>query len=314
MRPFKKTIKSGMHLFREKDRSRELYIIQSGKMKVYRTAGGKEIELSVLEKGAVLGEMALIDGKPRSASAKALEDCTVIIIDAETFHNKIRGAPAWFMSIVRMASQKIRQANRRLQISSNEHQGAHVIMTLCLYFQRFDPGNNGLDIRSTQHHLIQLLGVTYDSVIRVLDFLHKNAFIDISENKVRAVDIDRIREYCEYLSLLIRSQYEAVEQFSNKAVTMASILVKNYPEIMKSNGAATAIDGDLFYHLLQTNDLHAEYLDFIEQLSAAGLCSLLHKRKEGNGRPLGDLTIKLQHTGWKRIYLFGKYNTLNPCG
>ncbi|MBN1308903.1 MAG: Crp/Fnr family transcriptional regulator [Chitinispirillaceae bacterium] len=312
MRPFTKMIKSGMHLFRENDRSRELYIIQSGKMKVYRTAGGKEIELSIIEKGAVLGEMALIDGKPRSASAKALEDCTVIIIDAETFYNKIRGAPPWFMSIIRMTSQKIRHANRRLQTFSNEHQGAHVIMTLFLYFQRFDPGNNGLDIKLIQHHLIQLLGVTYDTVIRLLDFLHKNDFIDIRENRVSAIDIDRIGEYCEYLRLLIRSRYETGEQPSRKLVTTALVLVKKYPEIIKNDAAATVIDGDLFYHLLQTNDLHAEHLDFIEQLNAAGLCSMLHKVKEGNGRPLGDFTVKLPHAGWKRIYLFGKYNTLNP--
>ena len=302
-----------MHLFRENDRSRELYIIQSGKIKVYRTACGKEIDLSIFEKGAVLGEMALIDGKPRSASAKALEDCTVIIIDAETFHNEIRGGPAWFMSIVRMTSQKIRQANRRLQTHSNEHQGAHIIMTLLLYFQRFDPGNNGIDIRLAQHHLIQLLGVTYDTVLRVLDFLHKNGFIDIRKNRVSAIEIDRIREYCEYLRLLIRSRYEAVEKPSRKLVTTASVLVKHYPEIMKTDGAATVIDGDQFYHLLKINDLHMEYLDFIEQLRAAGLCTMLQKTKGGNGRPLGDCIIRLQHAGWKWIYLSGNYNTLNPC-
>ena len=313
MTPFKKSIKAGNHLFRENDRSRELYIIQSGKMKVYRTAGGKEIELAVLEQGAVLGEMALIDGKPRSASAKALEDSTVIIIDAETFHEKIRGVPPWFMSMIRMTSQKIRQANRRLQNFSKEHQGAHIIITLFLYFQRFDSGNRGLDIKITQHHLIHLLGVTCHTVIQVLDFLHKNGFVDIRDDKVHAIDKVRIGEYCEYLRFLVRSRYESIDSPSNKLESTASILVNKYPEIIKVDGATTTIDGDLFYHLLQTNGLHEDYLEFIEELSSTGLCNTLHKTKENNGRPLGDLTIKLPHIGWKRIYLFCKYNTVSPC-
>lgn len=301
-----------MHLFRENDRSRELYIIQSGAVKVYRTAGGKEIELAVLQKGSVLGEMALIDGKPRSASAKVLQDCEVILIDADTFHNKIKGVPPWFLSIIRMTSQKIRQANRRLQSISSEHQGAHIIITLYLYFQRFGRNDAGLAIRDTQHHLIQLLGVTYHNVIKTFDFLHKHKFIEIKDETIRAISRHQFGEYCEYLHLLVRRQFENIREPTEKMQRLSKVLVAKYPKIMTINGEMTHIEGDQFYHLLQSNDLNENHIDFLEEMKNRNLCTMARKSGESNNRPLGDQIIKLQHTGWKRVYLFSKFKLLNP--
>jgi CRP-like cAMP-binding protein len=312
MAPFKKIFKSGMHLFRENDRSRELYIIQSGTVKVYRTAGGKEIELAILEKGSVLGEMALIDGKPRSASAKVLRDCEVILIDADTFHNRIKGVPPWFLSIIRMTSQKIRQANRRLQSISSEHQGAHIIITLHLYFQRFDRDDTGLAIGATQHHLIQLLGVTYHNVIRTLDFLHAHNFIEIKNETILAIDRHRFGEYCEYLRLLIRKQFENLQAPSEKIQRLSEILVAKFPKIIALDGMTTHIEGDLFYHLLQTNNMNENHIGFLEELKTGNLCTATRKTGESNSRPLGDLIIKIQHSGWKKVYLFSKFKSFNP--
>lgn len=312
MTPVKKTVKAGQHLFRENDRSRELYILQTGKIRVYRTAGGKEIELATLEPGSVLGEMALIDGKPRSASARAIDDCMVFIIDAETFHEKIRGVPPWFMSIIRMTSHKIRQANRRLKNISGEHQGAHVIMTLFLFFQRFGGDSSGLAIQRTQHQLIQLLGVTYQTVTRTFDFLHTNSFVEIKDDLIRPIDIKRLSLYCEFLRLFIRKQLDALEPPSQNLSTLADVLIKQYPQIIKVDSSSTTLDGDYFYHLLELNNLQENHLDLLDILSGAGLCSTQRKPKGENQRPLADVSVRLNHNGWKRIYLFGIFHMLQP--
>ncbi|MBN1757500.1 MAG: Crp/Fnr family transcriptional regulator [Chitinispirillaceae bacterium] len=312
MTPIKKAVKAGQHLFRENDRSRELYIIQSGKIRIYRTAGGKEIELTTLEKGSVFGEMALIDGKPRSASARAVDDCSVIIIDAETFHEKIRGVPPWFMSIIRMTSHKIRQANRRLQNISGEHQGAHITMTLYLFFERFDKPGNGLVIQSTQHQLIQLLGVTYQTVTRTFDFLHINKFVEIRDDLIRPLDQKRLGLYCEFLRLLIRKQLEGLELPSSKVSALAEVLIKKYPQIIKQDSSSTSVEGDYFYHLLESNELNEDHADVIEILSGLGLCIVQRNPRGGSQRPMSDVTIRLNHNGWKRMYLLNMFNSLTP--
>jgi CRP-like cAMP-binding protein len=283
-------------------------------MKVYRTAGGREVELAVLEKGAVLGEMALIDGKPRSASAKAVEDSVVVIIDADTFHDRIKGVPPWFMSIIKMTSQKIRQANRRLQNFSTGHQSARIIIALSFYARRFDQGCRGIDIRTMQHHLIQLLGVTSPAIIRTLDFLQKNDLVDIRDYMVRIADADRFVDYCEYLRILIRNQYNGAEAPSPQFSALASELTGRYPAIVNGPAESTEIDGELFYQILQTTDLHQGYPVLLEQLTSAGLCSMLRRTREASAHPLGDVIIKIMHAGWKRMYLYERFNKFNPDG
>ena len=63
------------------------------------------------------------------------------------------------MTIIKMTSQKIYQAKRRLQNKSSEHQGANII-TILYFFNFYDKQSNGLDISQTRLKLVQLLGVT----------------------------------------------------------------------------------------------------------------------------------------------------------
>jgi len=296
-----------MHLFRENDRSRELYLIQSGSVKVYRTAGGKEIELAVLEKGAVLGEMALIDGKPRSASVKALEDSSVIIIDADTFHSRVKGIPPWFLSIIRSTSQKIRQANRRLQSISSDHQGARIIITLCLYYQRFGKTENKLSVATIQHHIIQLLGVTFLDITSAIDMLCRNGFISLENDTIIIADAKRLCEYCAYLQFHLRKQFESMDPSDILLGKLSEILTGVYGAILNDESTSTTIEGDFFYHLLLSNNLEENYLDLVEHLHNNGYITSIRKAKAPNSRPLAELQVKLQHLAWKRAYLYYKF-------
>ena len=312
MTPFTKTLKSGTHLFRENDRSRELYIIQSGSVKVYRTAGGKEIPLATLEKGAVLGEMALIDGKPRSASVKTLEDTTVIIIDADTFHNRVKGIPAWFLSIVRSTSIKIRQANRRLQSISSDHQGARIIITLSLYFRRFDEGQNGLPAATIQHHLIQLLGATYLDITNTLDFLCRHSFITLSKDSIHITDGGRLQEYCEYLRFFLRKQFDDMDPEDERLGRIARLLIGTSSAFFTEESSFTQMEGNLFYNLLKSNSLDDFHLDLIDHLQKSGYITCTRKGKSTDNRPLSDCTIRHFHLPWKRAYLYYKFNEAAP--
>ena len=60
-------------IFREGDTSNDAYVVQSGKVGVFKNAEGKMLRLAVMEKGAMFGEMAAITGEPRGATMIALE-------------------------------------------------------------------------------------------------------------------------------------------------------------------------------------------------------------------------------------------------
>ena len=85
-----KKLADGEVLFREGERGDVMYLIREGKIKITKGGDDDEKVLAVLKEGDFFGEMAIIDGSPRSASAIAATPASLLVIDKETFKSKIR--------------------------------------------------------------------------------------------------------------------------------------------------------------------------------------------------------------------------------
>jgi CRP-like cAMP-binding protein len=106
-------------IFREEDLGESMYIVKSGKVKIFtRLAGGKEREFSVLDEGHFFGEVSLVDKAPRSASAIALEKTDVLVLfrgDLMTLIDRNPRLAAFFLLHLSMIiSQRLRASNREL--------------------------------------------------------------------------------------------------------------------------------------------------------------------------------------------------------
>ncbi|MFB9279176.1 Crp/Fnr family transcriptional regulator [Cohnella cellulosilytica] len=82
----RKTFNAGTTLFHEKDMGLTFYVVLSGSIKLFtRSAGGEEKVLSLVNGGESFGELSLLDGGPRSASAQTLEKTTVLELTSKQF-------------------------------------------------------------------------------------------------------------------------------------------------------------------------------------------------------------------------------------
>jgi CRP-like cAMP-binding protein len=93
------------------------YMIDKGRVAV---VSGKDIHdkhkaLAILHKNAIFGEMALIDEEVRSATAFALEDCTLSVITHKTLHYLIEHEPLTLSPLLEVLSQRLRQTTRLLR-------------------------------------------------------------------------------------------------------------------------------------------------------------------------------------------------------
>jgi len=83
-------IPKGTVLFYEGDPGQEMYIIQAGKVRISKRVRNVEKTLVILGKGEFFGEMAILNNRPRSATATVIEDCKILIFDRETFETMIK--------------------------------------------------------------------------------------------------------------------------------------------------------------------------------------------------------------------------------
>jgi CRP-like cAMP-binding protein len=99
----------GQILFHRGDPGDALYLIEAGHLRIFTLdRDGKEITLNTMSAGETLGEMALLDGQPRSASAIAIGSCTVLRLKRDDFLMQIHHSPISIESIIQLLSERAR--------------------------------------------------------------------------------------------------------------------------------------------------------------------------------------------------------------
>ncbi len=132
-----KTIKKNEYLFREGDAPESMYVIKAGKIAVLKAKGNSEITLAELGSGDMIGEMAFFDAKPRSASARAITDTTVIELPFRALNAQFKTFPEWAKAIMRTVNNHLRSANQKIKSleKSDEESNAvfppHTVTRLC---------------------------------------------------------------------------------------------------------------------------------------------------------------------------------------
>jgi putative methionine-R-sulfoxide reductase with GAF domain len=104
----------GEIIFREGDAADALYVIQSGKINVTKKATSGELVIATLQSGEIFGEMALFDRLPRSATARASGNATILTIDKKKLFSTISRDPTLVFKLLESMSQRTRKLDEEL--------------------------------------------------------------------------------------------------------------------------------------------------------------------------------------------------------
>lgn len=105
--------KAGDRIFEENDRGDEMFIIRSGKVKIFRRREGRDIILATLGRSDFFGEMAIFTGQPRSASAEAVTDAELEGLTRQSFRTYIKEPVIW--RLLETMSRRIREIDDKMQ-------------------------------------------------------------------------------------------------------------------------------------------------------------------------------------------------------
>lgn len=112
-------LETGETVFEAGSAGNEMYIIKSGRIKVYRVFDDNEIAFAEFGTGDCFGEMSLIDEYPRSASATALEDCILLALPRATFKQILERDPPvgvkLLLAVAEVFSKRMRKTDKLLE-------------------------------------------------------------------------------------------------------------------------------------------------------------------------------------------------------
>lgn len=174
------------HIFSETDSGDKFYLVYQGRVKIYKLSMEGQIKtLDYLEKGDFFGEMALLDKKPRSANALAIEDTTLFIIQYDDFQKFLLKQPGILVSITKTLCERLRKADREIEAFSFSKVEDRLVLCLINLAEKYgeDTGQGTvIPLNFTHQDLGELVGTAREVVSRILKKLRDEDLVK-TENK-----------------------------------------------------------------------------------------------------------------------------------
>lgn len=104
-------VPKGKILFRQGDAGDAAYVVNAGAVGIYREVDGRKVPLATVRRGELFGEMAVIDGSPRMATAFTLEETTLMRIGVDTISDKMRRADPFVKALIHMLLNNLRSVH-----------------------------------------------------------------------------------------------------------------------------------------------------------------------------------------------------------
>ncbi|HSI93871.1 MAG TPA: Crp/Fnr family transcriptional regulator [Jiangellaceae bacterium] len=187
----------GEVLFHEGDAGDQIYVVADGKIKLGRTASdGRENLLAVLGPGQMFGELSLFDPGPRSATASAITDTTLLGLAHKDLLPWLTGRPEVARNLLSQLAQRLRRSNDTLADLVFSDVPGRVAKQLLDLSERFGvPSAEGLRVVHdlTQEELAQLVGASRETVNKALADFVARSWIRLESRSVVLTDIDRLR-------------------------------------------------------------------------------------------------------------------------
>ena len=182
---------AGSTLFHDGDSGHILYIILSGQVRLEKvSAAGETLYLAGRGQGDHFGELSLLDGGPRMATACTQTACECLTIEREAFQHCLLSAPAVALQVMVSLAKRLREAADDLEAV----QGLDVMGRLCRALLEMDAGGDTLQL--THQDLADRIGATRESVTRALGSLRKTGLIRTSGHALVLLDPAALRRRC----------------------------------------------------------------------------------------------------------------------
>jgi CRP/FNR family transcriptional regulator, cyclic AMP receptor protein len=198
---FGKEFPQGAVLFREGEPGREMYVVQHGRITISKQVGEVEKILASLGAGEFVGEMSILNNKPRSANATRAEASKLLVIDAKTFEAMIRGNAEIAIRMIKKLSDRLAEANEQIENLLFSDASSRVVHYLATTAEKAPKGPAGHRLEIRPAELAARVGVKPEQAEEVLSKLLKSKIVTVQPDGYLVADVAKLRHFLEFLQM-----------------------------------------------------------------------------------------------------------------
>ena len=184
-------------IFVEEEIGQSFFIIVRGSVKISRTSDdGREVILTILKAGDFFGELALLDGKSRSATVTALEDSELLTLRRNEFITLIEKYPQIAIELLRVMAARIRQADMQIE-SLTLHDAMGRIASAIIHVAEQTGVRRGdaviIPKLPIQNDLASMAGTARETISRVMTALEERGYLNKEGHRVTIRDFQQFK-------------------------------------------------------------------------------------------------------------------------
>jgi CRP-like cAMP-binding protein len=183
-------------IFSEAQSGSDMFIIQRGEVAISKVVNGEEVTLALLKKGDMFGEMALIENKPRSASAIAHSDCLLMVINRSNFNQMVATQPQLIAKLTTTLAERLWSMYRQLDNACLAEPVEKLVDILSLQAEKqkmgFNPGNHSMQTDLTPKDLANMCGLPSSLHSRAIYEFQQLSNYRIENGKIFVKDVQEL--------------------------------------------------------------------------------------------------------------------------
>jgi len=192
--------KSKEIIFHKGDDSRMLFVVMKGKVRIFGTGpAGNEISIRIFSEQDMIGEFAAIDGRLRSTTAQAVENCLLLEMEQARFVQCLREMPDLSMEMIMLLVGKLRWTTAYVETIAQYNTVGRLIQTLLHYITKFgkeiEAGKRyEVDLSMSQADLASMVGASREWLNRILRDWSQRGLIEYKRSKITVLDLPAVEK------------------------------------------------------------------------------------------------------------------------
>jgi CRP/FNR family cyclic AMP-dependent transcriptional regulator len=199
---FGREYQPGEVLFHEGEEGEIMFVIQSGAVRISKNVAGEDKLFAILGPGEFLGELAILNGKPRTATATVVETARCLVIEAKTLEAMIARNTEIALRLIKKLAKRLAWADALVEILMHTDPKARVMLALSRHADAFGQRTEeGVRIRTTTADIAHEVGVDEAVAGEVMARLRRLRLVSEEGGEILVADIGRLQEFLEFLEM-----------------------------------------------------------------------------------------------------------------
>jgi CRP/FNR family transcriptional regulator len=194
----RRSYRRGAQILHQGDPGDSLFIVVAGRVRIYTLSPeGHELSVWICDEGDFFGEMALLSGEPRSASAEAMQATEVLVLQRQAFRDYLLSNPAAAIHTIEVLSKRLRSTTEDAEGLMSLSVTQRIARKLLQLMDRYGvPDEDGvlIDLNLSQEAMATLVGTTRESANRALSALRDQGFVQVGRDGIHVIDPEKLQE------------------------------------------------------------------------------------------------------------------------